>query len=416
MKLSLLTLIALNFFFVTKAQSNYQKATIISNNSEKLHGWVNYKEWAKSPTVISFKTDRENGDARKYTVKEISYLEVQDMEYYERFYVNISIDKREPIAELSTGPDNAAIRDTVLLKIIQKGNVVDLYAYKDNIKTRYYLKEKGKDSAVELMYKKYMDPKENIKIVTVAGFKNQLIEAAKGSKVNTSDLLALLLNTEYKEKDIARITHLINGGKSQPYPLHKPSKTSFYAGIAFSSSTAFYEGEHPLAKDATHQTSYFPKLSLGIDFRNNPFIGKLLIRLDLSFTGARQEISKVDEGVGKTTHSFNQYTGSFTPQVIYNFYNSDPLKFNAGAGLSLNLSQYSNNIKQFENYKNHEVEDMKKMDLSGFWVAVPVRIGTVLNKKYEVYAQYNYPVSAITNYTNYSISVTSWQVGFNYSF
>jgi hypothetical protein len=416
MKSSLLTIIAFAFFSIVHAQSNYQKATIITNNSEKLNGWVNYKEWNQSPTVISFKTDPENSEIKKYTVKDISYLEVQNMEYYERFYVSISTDKREPLSELTVGPDNSQIKDTVFLKIIQKGKSIDLYSYRDKIKTRYYIKEKGKDNPEELTYKKYMDSKNPDRLVTVEDFKHQLIEVAKGTKANTSTLLELLLTTEYKEKDIARITDLINGSTSKSYPLNKPPKTSFYVGAALSSSKASYDGDHVLAANATNKISYFPKLTMGIDFRNNPFIGKLLIRFDLSFTGAKHEMSTVTEGVGKTTHSFNQYTGSLTPQVIYNFYNSDRLKVNAGLGISLNVSQYSNNKKQFENYKNQEVDDMNEVDLESFWIAVPVRIGTVVKKKYEVYAQYNYPISSITNYTIYSISVTTWQVGFNYLF
>ena len=416
MKSSLLTIIALSIFSIAQAQSNYQKATIITNNSGKLNGWVNYKEWNQSPTTVSFKPDLQNAEVRKYTVKEISYLEVENMEYYERFYVSISTDKIGPLSELSYGPGNAAIHDTVLLKIIQKGKSVDLYSYRDNIKNRYYIKEQGKDNPVELIYKKYVDTRNSSNVVTVGEFKNQLIEAAKNSKVNTSNLLDLLLATEYEESDIARITDLINGGKGQAFPLNKPSMTTFYAGIALSSSKATYDGDNALANNPTNKTSYFPKLTLGIDFRRNPFIGKLIFRFDLSFTGANYEISKIVEGTGKTTHSFNQYTGSLSPQVIYNFYNSDKLKVNAGVGFSLNLSQYSNNKRRFDNFQNPAWSNEDKVKLRSFWIALPVRLGAVFNKKYEVYAQYNYPFSGVTNYLNYSISVKSLQVGFNYLF
>jgi hypothetical protein len=414
MKSSLLTIIALSIFSIAQAQSNYQKATIVTNNLEKLHGWVNYKEWNQSPTTVSFKADLQSAEVRKYTVKEISYLEVENMEYYERFYVSISTDKISPLSELSYGPDNKVIHDTVLLKIIQKGKSVDLYSYRDKIKTRYYLKEQGKDNPVELVYKKYVDTRNSSNVVTVEEFKNQLIEAAKNSKVNTSNLLDLLLATKYEERDIARITNLINGGKSQAFPLNKPSMTTFYAGIALSSSKATYDGDNALANSPTNKISYFPKLTLGIDFRSNPFIGKLIFRFDLSFTGANYEISKVVEGTGKTTHSFNQYTGSLTPLVIYNFYNSDKLKVNAGVGFSLNLSQYSNNKKQFDNFHNPAWSNEDEVKLRSFWIALPIRLGVVFNKKYEVYGQYNYPFSSITDYMNYSISVKSWQVGFNY--
>jgi hypothetical protein len=260
-----------------------------------------------------------------------------------------------------------------------------------------------------------MDAK-NSNVVTVEGFKNQLIEVAKNSPTNTSNLLELLLNTKYEEKDLARVTDLINGGKSQPFPLTKPSTTSFYVGIALSSSKATYDGDNALANGPTNKTSYFPKLTMGIDLRSNPFIGRLIFRFDLSFTGANYEISKVEESVGKTTHSFNQYTGSLTPQAIYNFYNSDKIKVNAGLGFSLNFSQYSNNKKQFDNFHNPAWSNEDKVKLRSFWIALPVRIGAVFKKKYEVYAQYNYPFSSITDYMNYSISVKSWQVGFNYLF
>lgn len=417
MKSILLSILALTLSWAAWSQANYKKATVITNNAEKLHGWINYKEWDGNPAVISFKTNSDQGKATKYTVRDIRYFEIEGMEYYERFPVTISMDKRAPVSELSHGADNRTIRDTVMLKIIQKGKSVDLFSYRDGIKIRYYLKEHDAEIPVELIYKRYLQPENNSRIKTAETFKNQLLETSrKIAGVNAPEILKYIMASSYSEKDMARIARMMNKGSVQRFAIHKPSPVHVYAGLAFSSSRAAYEGTNPLTTGAANKTSNFPKLTLGMDVLNNPFIGRLIFKFDLSLTGANYAISKTTDEQYVTTHTFRQYTGSISALVLYNLYNTDRFKLNLGAGFSANVSKYDHNKVQIDDLKHPDWGRTEERKLRGLWVALPVRVSAVVQKKVEIYAQYNYPFSSISDYVYYAIHINSFQVGFNYFF
>lgn len=416
MRLLLLVLLILNTTLIGHAQANYQKATITKNNGEKLQGWINYKDGKRNPESISFKEQLKSSETRTYTVNDISAFEIQQMERFERFKVRISMDKQRPIEELTTGPDYSYNEHAVFLKVIRKGKHLDLFSYEDRIKIRYYVRGKEDEVPVELVYKKYLDPRHSGKQVTNEEYKAQLALLSKRDKINMAGLLELLQVTAYTEKSLSKVVDMVNGRNGQHSQTHKPSATHFYAGIGLNVSKAAYRGSNVLAEHADNKTSFFPKAAVGVDIWNNPFTGRLVFRFDLSLAGAKHEISQSTAGVGKTLHRFDQYTLTLAPQVLYNIYNSSNCKINAGVGIGLNLSMYSNNKRTFDDFMMPERGYREEVSLEGFWLTVPLRIGSLLQKKYEVYAQYNYAVSSITNYNNYAISVSAWQLGFNYHF
>lgn len=416
MKSFVIAIFTLLYFITAQAQPNYQKATVTTRNGEKQQGWINFKEWNQNPRSISFKSDKNKNEPTKYTVSDINSFEVVGLEQYERYPVKVSTDNVNPVSGLSLGPVNTSVDDTVFLKVIRKGKTVNLYSYTDNLKTRYYIKGKEDSTPVELVYKRYMHPNHSNKEVSDEQYKNQLISASKQSQnIDMAELLGVLRTTRYMQTDLGKVADMINHRQHQS-DASGPSPFRFYVGAALYSSQASYSGDHALATGATNKTSFYPKVAVGVDILNKPAIGRLVYRFDVSFTGGKYEMTKVEEGDGKTTHSFDMFMLSFTPQVIYNIYNTEGFKLNAGAGVSANLSFYSNNKKTFENYKNPNYGRSEEVELKGFWVSIPLRIGAVFNKKYEVYGQYNYGLSSITSYTNYAIAVNGWQVGFNYLF
>ena len=58
---------------VCLAQSNFIKAKIISNQSDTLAGYIDYKEWIKSPTEISFKKELSSSTL-SYSVNDLRGL------------------------------------------------------------------------------------------------------------------------------------------------------------------------------------------------------------------------------------------------------------------------------------------------------------------------------------------------------
>lgn len=125
----------------------------------------------------------------------------------------------------------------------------------------------------------------------------------------------------------------------------------------------------------------------------------------------------MDDNKGAITHSFNRYSFGFTPQVIYNLYNSAALRFNMGTGINVMYSTYSNNTYEAKYTTNPglggNVEYSDKIKLEPLGFAIPVRVGILAGSRFDIYAQYNIPITATTSYAFYSIRVNSGQLGVN---
>jgi hypothetical protein len=117
--------------------------------------------------------------------------------------------------------------------------------------------------------------------------------------------------------------------------------------------------------------------------------------------------------------SFLQPTVSLAPQLAYNLYNLENLKFNLGIGASLNFSTYANNIYHTLSTSpaNGKVLSDTKIknqhQFNAFWYAFPLRAGLILNQKMDVSFLYFLPASISQKY---SFSRRSLQLGVNYLF
>jgi len=171
----------------------------------------------------------------------------------------------------------------------------------------------------------------------------------------------------------------------------------------------------------SNNNSVFPKLTGGIDFMPNKVNQKLFFRLELTATGEKHNLYSTANNSGYTgtslsnTLNYSQFTISATPEIIYNIYNTVKLKAFAGAGFSFNNAFY-NNYKTVTNFSNiSTLVQNKYPDLLNTFVSFPLKAGILLNKKIEVYGAYAFPVQ-LTQYTDFSSSVKSYQIGFNYLF
>ncbi|MGY0040316.1 hypothetical protein [Pedobacter sp. NJ-S-72] len=223
--------------------------------------------------------------------------------------------------------------------------------------------------------------------------------------------------SSYREKELMSAVAVIN---EQQLVKTKHSGVRFFAGAGLNISNAHYKGDTPFAlPDAKSKVSFMPLITTGIDVLANPAIGKLIYRMELSLLISKNEntVSEVSPSKNSMTHAFNQVTVSFAPQVIYNLYNTERLKFFVGGGVGLNLSGYSNHQKTTLYYgaKNETVFLDKKIDLEAFNFSLPFTAGLVLNKRVEISAGYSFS-SPITNYSLFSINMQRCRIGVNYLF
>src|SRR5258708_35898015 len=122
--------------FFSIAQSKYKPGYVVTLKGDTLHGFIDYHEWDKNPKDIRFKKELNTENAESFSVENSMAFALIGFEYYEKYKVSVSLDRIE-VERLSNGVDTSTMMSNVFLKRIIKGNNINLYEYKDDIKNRF---------------------------------------------------------------------------------------------------------------------------------------------------------------------------------------------------------------------------------------------------------------------------------------
>ena len=395
------------------AQSNFHKGYILTNSSDTLKGYIDYKEREQNPLIVIFKKELAD-QPQSFTVGNCTGYGINEMEVYQRAVIDISMSKIE-VPNLSTGLDSSSRRDIVFLKVLQAGKNITLYSYRDDIKQRFYLKDRNNTVPYELIRQTYIDPVSDHLVERNKYARQLLIEMMK-FKAGTEIQQQKTLSLRYDETAILKVVSLIND--EQPVK-SKYSGSKFFIGTGATSSKMGYSGASQFTNGAQSKSSILPFFTAGVDFFANPAIGKLIFRLELSFLASKTDISKHDNSPSAfepyMDHSFNQISAAFTPQFIYNIYNTDPLKIFVGAGVGFNLSSYSHNESTYTDIYGNTQTQYQQVEFQTFNFSFPAVAGIVLNKKMEISAGYIFPY-AITNYQSFNVTMQRYKLGISYLF
>src|SRR3569833_2747356 len=165
------------------AQSNYKPGYVVNSHGDTIKGFINYREWSRSPAQISFKDNLSAAQGKNFNVKNATAFAVTGFEYYERHIVNISTDSLD-INYLHNKAENKFIADTVFLRLITKGAHVSLYTYTDAIKQRFYISQgNNRDEPEELAYHAYYDADQHTMQYTTR-YRVQMQNIAQSSGAN----------------------------------------------------------------------------------------------------------------------------------------------------------------------------------------------------------------------------------------
>lgn len=394
------------------AQSNYQKGYVVTNSKDTLNGYIDYKEKSNNPSAISFKSSLE-GKPETYNLGTAGAFSIVNFESYERFVVNLS-QSSDGKSRLSYGPDTSVVRDTVFLRVIQAGKNVSLYAYTDNIKTRYFLLDKDAREPEELLSGIYF-VNESGKTQVIDRYKRQLISSMiKYNQYREADQRRLA-SLPYTSSALLREVSKINGQETT----REKASFRFFAGAGLSTNKVSYSGKSQFNTPGTTQkTSYTPMFTTGVDLLANPHIGKLVYRAEFSFMMAKGDITttNVEPIYAYRNHTFDSYTLAVTPQVLYSFYNSQTLKVYAGVGAGFNFSSNKNNQIATKVIASDLLRiEENRVELEAFYFAPSVNAGIILSKKYELFGNY-YFESPISNYTGFNVCLERVNIGFKYHF
>jgi len=384
------------------AQSNYKPGYVVYLKGDTIKGFIDYKEWNINPREIHFKSDLSKSTYDEYNLKNTKSFAITGIEFYERFILPISQDQVD-INKLAVSPDTTTVRDTVFLKLSASGRFIKMFKYIDEIKPRYFILENGENLPAELIYHAYYNPSQSSTINYINTFRGQLTYLAQKNNVAAGNLKSVISRANYNESSIVKIVQLINGNNGEEFnpPGLIGSKWFIGAGINYHSlkftqntGTAF------AGSFVTNNSGLFPEINAGIDVFTNKNTQKLVIAFELSATVNQFNVVNTNNpGIvqSTTTLKFSQYNTALSPQINYNFYNTEQFKVFAGIGLALNFSFY-NQYSYITSYNNGSpsTEQKNYPSLQAFWLSFPLRAGVAINNKTVIYIKY-FPAASITS-------------------
>ncbi|MDN3549412.1 outer membrane protein [Mucilaginibacter aquaedulcis] len=397
-KLYALLFAATLFPFFLKAQSNYKPGYAITVKGDTLRGFIDLREWQLDPRNINFKTSANANETRILGPSAITFFDISGLVSYQRYIGKLNVDRTSTTLMIN-GRDTTTITDTLFLKFLQKGSKVSLYEYNDKIKNHFFVADNVDGKPTELVYRIYND---GDKTVTETGYIRQLYALAV--KYGVGDALRIQIErADYKLLDLEKITAKINNIDKKDIEktptLNKG--TTFFVGIGLNLSTTTTKDIFP---QHTSSTSFFPRVSVGLNVLGNPNVGRFVFRVEAAFTGnkirSNNNFNDPINSMNNAMLAIDQYTVSIIPQVIYNFYNTDKFKFYGGAGAAFSGSKYNNNTN---------------LIVTDGWTYFPLKLGVVLNKKIDISVAYS-PSVGITNTNSYEIAISILQAGLNYNF
>ncbi len=175
------------------AQISYESGYFIDNNGQKTDCFIKNIDWKNNPTEIEYHL-AENKLLQAAKIGKIQEFGIINYSKYKRFVVNIDrSDDELNVDKLSNQREPEFTKDTLFLKVLVEGEA-NLYAYSEGNLKRYFYK-KGTGDIEQLIYKKYMLLKTQLKINE--SYKQQLFY-----NVNCEGSGNDFSNIDYREKDL----------------------------------------------------------------------------------------------------------------------------------------------------------------------------------------------------------------------
>lgn len=409
--------ISISFLFfilstVTQAQKNLHPGYVVLTNNDTLRGLIDYKEWHRNPSAILFSSS-PGLDAKKYTLNDLIYFEVSGKESYRRYVVRISLST-ELLSNLTT-KDTTTKAEAVFLKVIQKGQNVDLFSYTDEVKFRWYIKKSDETTPHELLNSIY---RNNRGIINAREYRSQLQKISASYLISNSEIESLITNNDHSKKAMLDICYRINGLNELEVhearvKLKKESPFRFFVGTGINIGSLTFSGNSHY-NGYNSSPSYMPLVNGGVDIYFRPLVGKLYLRNSLIVTAFKAEATSPTETYFEASETYyfkmSQFNIALHLQLHYNLYNGKDFKWFVGAGGGSNFSFYPVNQQTFvrEGLNAVTTVDDSSVPTKKFWLNASLRSGVSV-KNWELSMNY-FGRSSISQYTGSSLDNSSIQL------
>ncbi|MBS1524591.1 MAG: hypothetical protein JST19_03015 [Bacteroidetes bacterium] len=403
---------------ISNAQSNYKPGYVVKLNGDTVKGFIDYREWEFNPDAISFKQSVADDAAKTYGVNDIKYFSVDGLDSFILYNGLITADSTDPNKLSQMGffeRDTSVKQVTVFLKVLEKGDRLALYSYKDDLKMRFFVGENPGYAPRELIYRFVRLGSENT-------YRKQLsAEAYKYSELNDK-LIPYIAKADYSLDDILTIVNKINHITNAQYAKthYKGSSVDIFAGAAVNVNTTAPSSSAAFATaGGGSNTSYMPAFFAGLKFFANPATRRLQLRLELSdaLSSYKSLYTAKVYPYKPTEASFNSNALSASLQIIYNFYNAANFKVYGGVGYVISAYSFSNSYLGTQNHDGSE-SDIAANDPYFFVhqnTTFLLKAGVQLSSHFEVFA--NYLINNnVTEGGYFELSSNVLQAGVLYSF
>jgi hypothetical protein len=394
-------ILLLTFPLAIFAQSNYHEGYIIKNNGDTVKGYINHRDWERSPIVVDFKVDKTGSQVQQFDAAAIKGFGITGAEPYITYTGPVSMDKIH-FPDLPDGFDTTQTVTAIFLKRLVTGKHLTLFKHTDDIKTRFFIAETATEPA-ELRYHVYYNPGKQI--VTSDAYKGQFLWYINKFNPANTKLITRAQQATFDDSSLEGLVNQINANEAAAGS--KQSNIRLFVGIAMVSTQTKVRDIH----DFTNPTvstyrALSPKINFGIDVFGNPNVQQVIFRAELSFGYITPRLAypvTINTVTTNEIYSINQFTTSLTPQVIFNFYNKDDVKVYLDGGIGINYSVYPKNKITLAdaNANNGTTVTPQPYSLNALWVNFPIQTGVMLNRKAEIsftFAPYAYFTNSATAY------------------
>ncbi len=378
-----LFVLLLCFSFFANSQKNFKDGFVVLKSGDTLRGKIDYRNWEVNPVRIDF---NQSGSITRYSTKDLHCFEVTGADFYETKIV--SKDMRPvDVQGLSDGVNNAdsAIIDTVFLRRLVAGKNLTLYELVDT-KHHYYIQKGGQSNADELVYKKYLDDRQDLHVQPL--YKNQLSAFVGG--VNDPEMLIKRINNcKYNEDDLTDVVFMINGDGTNARKKNENRKGDPFvimAGVGVSYMNFKFVGQIDQWTQLDFSGSIGKSVGIAFDFSGNRNLQQLALRMGFYYNHIVYNGKKeTNDYFGKPTlNTYKIVQNNFTPEigVLYNFVRNKNFKAYIGTTLAFNIASYSKNeFKSTTLSTGEEHVSQNPLDFESFWLAYNVMAGVKLWNK-----------------------------------
>ena len=219
----ILLLLFLTFHTILFAQIQYEKGYYLTNNGEKVEGYIENKDWKYTPESFSFKSSF-NSKEKIISIKNSKLFAFENSKVFEKFTVKIDTSKTQ-LKNLNTDRNPHYNEKTVFLELLVEGDA-NLYSNNStNFKKKYFFKT-STNTITQLVFKEYIIKKSNNGTPSVAKnnyFKQQILNNLKCEIIDLNRVNSL----SYKKKNLVRIFEDYNKCKDENYnPYYEDKKNS----------------------------------------------------------------------------------------------------------------------------------------------------------------------------------------------